>query len=59
MGTSNQLPIRTHINKPPRAVFFVQAGGAAHLVDLLAQTGHQQRHAERLGVAGFQFLVLV
>src|SRR4051794_5279034 len=42
-----------------RAVLFVQPGGAAYLVDLLAQTGHQQRHSKRLGVAGFQFLVLV
>src|SRR5499427_8397177 len=41
------------------AVFLIEPGGPAHLVDLLAQIRHQQRYTKRLGVAGLQFLVLV
>src|SRR6516225_11418475 len=41
------------------AVFLIESGGPAHLVDLLAQIRHQQWYTKRLGVAGLQFLVLV
>src|SRR6185437_4703821 len=41
------------------AVFLIEPGGPAHLVDLLAQIRHQQWYTKRLGVAGLQFLVLV
>src|SRR5215469_1625186 len=37
------------------AVFLIEPGGPAHLVDLLAQIRHQQRYTKRLGVAGLQF----
>src|ERR1700730_1800809 len=34
------------------AVFFVEPGGAGHLVDLLRHVGEQQRHAEVLSKCG-------
>ena len=42
-----------------RAVFLVESGGAAHVVDLLRKIGQEQRHAEPRGEARFEVLVLV
>ncbi len=41
-----------------RPVFLVEASGARHLVDLLADVGQQERHPELLGKGRLQLLVL-